>query len=47
MYGILEYASFLDSSKHVIASTRHFGRILRYQVSFKKIVLVTRQKGAE
>jgi hypothetical protein len=32
----MEYASFLDSNKHVIASAQHFGRILRGQDSFKK-----------
>jgi hypothetical protein len=32
----MEYASFLDSSKHVMASARHFSRIMRRQDSFKK-----------
>jgi hypothetical protein len=32
----IEYASFLDSSKHVMASARHFGRIIRRQDSFGK-----------
>jgi hypothetical protein len=34
--GFMEYASFLDSNKHVMASTRHFGRIMRHQDSFEK-----------
>jgi hypothetical protein len=41
----VEYAWFLDSNKDVMACTRHLGRIMRHQ--FQKIVLVTRQKGAE
>jgi hypothetical protein len=32
----MEYASFLDSNKHVMASTRHFGRIMKRQDNFKK-----------
>jgi hypothetical protein len=32
----IEYASFLDSSKHVIASARHFGRIMSHHDSYKK-----------
>jgi hypothetical protein len=43
----MEYASFLDSSEDVMASARHFGRIMRRHDSFEKIVLVIRQTGAE
>jgi hypothetical protein len=32
----MEYASFLDSNKHVIASVRHFGRIMRCHDGFEK-----------
>jgi hypothetical protein len=32
----MEYASFLDSNKHVMASARNFGRIMRRQDSFEK-----------
>jgi hypothetical protein len=32
----MEYASFWDSSKHVMASARHFGRIMRCQDSYEK-----------
>jgi hypothetical protein len=42
----MEYASFLDSSKYVMASAQHFGRIMRCQDNFENSV-VTRQKGAE
>jgi hypothetical protein len=39
----MEYASFLDSKKHVMASVRHFGRVVRRHDSF----VVTRQRGVE
>jgi hypothetical protein len=32
----MEYASFLDSRKHVMTSTKHFGRIMRRHDSFEK-----------
>jgi hypothetical protein len=32
----MEYASFLDSSKYVMAGARHFGRIMRRHSSFEK-----------
>jgi hypothetical protein len=32
----MEYASFLDFNKHVMASARHFGRIMRHQDNFEK-----------
>jgi hypothetical protein len=32
----MEYTLFLDSNKHVMASARHFGRIMRRQDSFEK-----------
>jgi hypothetical protein len=32
----MEYASFLDSNKHVMASARYFGRIMRRTDKFKK-----------
>jgi hypothetical protein len=34
--GFMEYASFLDSSKHVMASAKHFDRIMRLHDSFEK-----------
>jgi hypothetical protein len=34
--GFMEYASFLDYSKHVMASTRHIGRIMRCHDNFEK-----------
>jgi hypothetical protein len=34
--GFIEYASFLDSSKHVMASARHFSRIMRHHDNFEK-----------
>jgi hypothetical protein len=34
----MEYASFLDSNKHVMASTRHFGRIMKRRTILKKSV---------
>jgi hypothetical protein len=32
----MEYASFLDSNKHSMASAQHFGRIMRRHDSFEK-----------
>jgi hypothetical protein len=32
----MEYASFWDSNKYVMASARHFGRIMRRQDNFEK-----------
>ena len=32
----MEYTSFLDSNKHVIANAKHFGRIIRCHDSFEK-----------
>jgi hypothetical protein len=32
----IEYASFLDSCKHIIASAWHFGRMMRRHDSFEK-----------
>jgi hypothetical protein len=34
----MEHASFLDSSKHIMASARHFGGIMRRQDNFDKEV---------
>jgi hypothetical protein len=34
--GFMEYASFLGSSKHVMASVQHFGRIMKRHDSFEK-----------
>jgi hypothetical protein len=34
--GFMKYALFLDSNKHVMASARHFGRIMRRHDSFEK-----------
>jgi hypothetical protein len=34
--GFMKYASFLDSNKRVMASARHFGRIMERHDSFEK-----------
>ena len=44
--GFIEYTSFFYSNKHVMASARHFGRIMRHHNSLENSV-VTRQRGAE
>jgi hypothetical protein len=41
--GFMGYASFLDSSKHAMASARYFGRVIWCQDSFAQI----RQRSAE
>jgi hypothetical protein len=33
----MEYASFLDSNTHVMASARHFGRLMRRHDNFEKM----------
>jgi hypothetical protein len=34
--GLMEYVSFLDPSKHVMASAQQFGGIMRHQDNFEK-----------
>jgi hypothetical protein len=41
--GFMKYASFLDSSKYVMANARQFGSIMRRHGNF----VVTRQRSAE
>jgi hypothetical protein len=37
IYGIMEYASFLDSNKHIMANTRQSGIIMRRHYNFEKL----------
>jgi hypothetical protein len=41
----IDYASFFNYSKHVMASVRHFDRIMRRHDSLESSVVI-RQRGA-